>query len=123
MHTQPQPILQWQCMLRASAPAVVLDTIPEEVRAKYQGSSLGDVIGLIRTDAFKATWQLPFEKKRAIYGNRLASGGTQDKGAALSARMTPWMPTVCNFMPELFCHNLFCDGVAHGNRRPKCGAG
>ena len=47
------PISLKHRMLRASASALVPDTIPEKARVKHEGASLGEAAGLIHLLAFE----------------------------------------------------------------------
>lgn len=108
------PISQRQCMLSVSPNALVPDTIPEKPHSKYHGTNRGDVIGLINLHSLDGSWQLTFEKKKVLYGDRLVACDTQDKDPRSQRRDDSLEPVFYNHMPDVFYQNLFLTMSAVG---------
>lgn len=101
------PISQRQCMLSVSPNALVPDMIPEKPHSKYHGTNRGDVIGLVNLQSLEGSWQLTFDKKKLLYGERLLASDTQDKDPRSQRRDDCLEPVFYNHMPDTFYHNLF----------------
>ena len=101
------PISQTMRMLAVSLEPLVPDTIPEKAHSKYHGTNRGDVIGLINVPPLEGSWQMAFEKKKLLYGDRLMSSDTQDKDARSQRRDDSLEPCFYNHMQDTFYQNLF----------------
>ena len=101
------PISQTMRMLAVSLEPLVPDTIPEKAHSKYHGTNRGDVIGLINVPPLEGSWQMAFEKKKLLYGDRIVSGDTQDKDARSQRRDDNLEPCFYNHMQDTFYQNLF----------------
>jgi hypothetical protein len=100
-----EPISQKQCMLAVSSQPLVPDAVPEKGHVRYAGTNRGDVIGLITLDPLDSAWQLPFESKKLLYGDRLVST-EQDKDAGSTWRDETMEPVFYHHLPCSFYENL-----------------
>jgi hypothetical protein len=108
-----ESIMQRQCMLAVSSKPLVPDAIPEKDHNPYEGTNCGDVIGLINLPPLSNSWQLPFQTKRLLYGDRLVSvvsvGGKQkfkDKDTRSRRQDDALEPVFYHHLPLIFYQNL-----------------
>ncbi|MFM6889170.1 MAG: hypothetical protein ACKPJ9_05765, partial [Dolichospermum sp.] len=118
------PISQRQCMLCVPAfpwcPTRSLRRPTQSIKAPTVATSSASSTCL----HWRVHGSFPFSKKKAVYADRLVSGGTQDKDARSQHRDDTLEPTFYNFMPELFFQNLYVTmsgvGVIDLSTTPTC---
>jgi len=117
------PISQRQCMLSVSPNALVPDMIPEKPHSKYHGTNRGDVIGLVNLQSLEGSWQLTFDKKKLLYGERLLASDSQDKDPR-SQRRDDCLEPVFLLQPHAryVLPQPLLDHVSSGCRGPDCRA-
>ncbi len=94
-------------MFCVSATTIVGEISPERRHIMYSGTSRGDIIGPIVLPTLAAHWQLPFGKKRELYGERLFAGCASDTDARSARKDETLEPVFYNHFPLLFYENMY----------------
>jgi hypothetical protein len=102
-----ESLSQKQTMFCVTATTLVPDTIPEKFHTKYSGSNRGDIIGPITLTTTDQQWQLPFGKKKTVYGDRLLAGDSTDKDTRSIRLDDSLEPVFYHHLPATFYEDAF----------------